>query len=252
MIIDAYSHCGREKFRPIEDVVAMMRAAGISRAVLAQHLGQYDNSYIASCVESDRANLVGVAMIDAGALDALDELTRVVETTAFGGLRMTAQMLAQAPLIASAALEAGLHLVLYCPDGTEPIESVLRGLARGPGRIVVTHLGSPTVDEGRLIRGDEITRLAADDRVMVTLSGSGMACEHPHEPLRPLVRGVVGAFGAERVMWASNYPVVGDEQAVIADLELLTSNAWGLPSSAIDLIAGEVAEATWFSGRARA
>jgi predicted TIM-barrel fold metal-dependent hydrolase len=249
MIIDSYTHCGLDKFRPIEDVRAMMAEVGVSRAVLAQHLGQFDNSYIAACVQAEPSSLIGVAMIDVLDPDAQVSLQEVVASPAFGGIRMTAAMLRQAPCLASAALEAGLHLVLYCPDGTDEIESVLPGLASGPGRIVITHLGSPTVDAGRLTRGTELLQLAADPRIMVTLSGAGMACDPPHEPLRSLVRAIVDGFGAERVMWASNYPVVGDQGAVRADLDLLLSNAWGLPPSAIPLISADVADHTWFASR---
>ena len=46
MIIDSYTHCGISKYLPIEDVSATMDRAGVHRAVLAQHLGEFDNSYI--------------------------------------------------------------------------------------------------------------------------------------------------------------------------------------------------------------
>lgn len=249
MIVDAYTHCGQEKFRPLEEVREMMLAAEISKAVLAQHLGQYDNSYIDSCVRSDPTSLVGVAMIDAPSVGSLEALDEVVASGSFGGLRMTAQMLVEAPSIASMAMEAGLHLVLYCPDGVDAIEEVLPGLASGPGRIVVTHLGSPVVEDGQVTRGEEVLRLASDPRVMVTLSGAGMACAPPHQPLGPLVRQIVERFGPERVMWASNFPVTGDAQEVRADLELLLANVWNVPASSIDLIAGEVAAHTWFGDR---
>jgi len=252
MIIDAYTHCGLEKFRPLPEVREMMAVAGVARAVLAQHLGQYDNTYIDECVRSEPTALTGVAMIDATAASAGRALDEVLACDSFGGLRMTASMLAEAPAIASTALGAGLHLVLYCPDGIDAIRGVLSALASGPGRIVITHLGSPVVADGRLVRGQEILELAADDRLMVTLSGAGMACEPPHLPIRPLVQEIVAAFGPERVMWASNFPVVGDAQAVRHDLNLLLGNAWGLPAESIDLIAGETAERTWFSGRSRA
>ena len=246
MIIDAYTHCGIEKFRPLPEVREMMDAVGINRAVLAQHLGQYDNSYIAGCVKSAPDTFAGVAMIDTSDPGARDALAEVIESGAFRGLRMTADMLVSAPVIASAAIEAGLNVTLFCPDGTEPIESVLPLLAAGPGRIVLTHLGSPAVEQGVLVRGQGVLRLAADERVMITLSGAGMVCDSPHRPLQQLVRDVVSGFGPDRVMWASNFPVVGDPAAVAADLALLTSNIWGLSKESIKMISGVVAQRTWF------
>ncbi len=247
MIIDSYTHCGLEKFQPLPEVQAMMHHVGIAKAVLAQHLGQFDNSYIESCVRSSPETLTGVAMIDATAPTALSALDTVLASRAFRGLRMTAQMLVRAPAIASAAVERNLHLVLYCPDGIEVIADVLPDLAMGPGRIVVTHLGSPQVADGVMTRGPEILELASDPRVLVTLSGAGMAWPAPHEPLQSLVRSVVSEFGADRVLWASNFPVTGDAAAVAADLRLLQDNVWGLDPTAIADIQGDVANRVWFA-----
>lgn len=249
MIIDAYTHCGVDKFQPLPDVQAMMRSVGITKAVLAQHLGQFDNSYIESCVRSSPEALAGVAMIDATAPSAHSALDAVTDSGAFRGLRMTAEMLVSAPGIASAAVERGLHLVLYCPDGTAVITDVLGDIAPGPGRIVITHLGSPQVTDDAMTRGEEILTLAADPRVLVTLSGAGMACPAPHEPLQALVRSVLSEFGADRVMWASNFPVTGDAAAVAADLRLLQDNVWGLDPSVIEDIQGTVANRIWFADR---
>jgi predicted TIM-barrel fold metal-dependent hydrolase len=154
-----------------------------------------------------------------------------------------------APGIASVAMVGGLNVVLYCPDGTAVIADVLGDIAPGPGRIVITHLGSPLVTDDAMTRGEEILALAADPRVFVTLSGAGMACPTPHAPLRSLVRSVVSEFGADRVMWASNFPVTGDAAAVAADLRLLQDNVWGLDPSVIEDIQGTVADRIWFADR---
>ncbi|HUE16056.1 MAG TPA: hypothetical protein VMR25_17935, partial [Planctomycetaceae bacterium] len=59
-IVDAYAHCGLSKYEPIEKVREVMAAAGVSRAVLVQHLGEFDNSYIGPVVQSDPQHLAGV------------------------------------------------------------------------------------------------------------------------------------------------------------------------------------------------
>ncbi len=43
-IIDGYTPCGLSKYEPIEKVRKVMAGAGVQRAVLAQHLGEYDNT----------------------------------------------------------------------------------------------------------------------------------------------------------------------------------------------------------------
>jgi hypothetical protein len=37
-MIDGYAHCGLSKYRPVEDVLDVMRSAGVDRAVLCQPL----------------------------------------------------------------------------------------------------------------------------------------------------------------------------------------------------------------------
>lgn len=77
-----------------------------------------------------------------------------------------------------------------------------------------------------------------------------MACPAPHESLQSLVRSVVSEFGSDRVMWASNFPVTGDADAVAADLALVRDNVWGLDPSDLGDIVGGVANRLWFAGSA--
>lgn len=250
MIIDAYTHCGLEKFRPLPDVAAAMATGGVTRAVLAQHLGQYDNTYIRTCVADDPDRYAGVGMIDPAQPGFLAALTALVDDGILRGVRMTAAMVADHPDHAAAVLTHGRHLVLYCPEGVAGITSTLRdlaGLAEPGTYIVICHLGSPTVTDGQLSRGADIFELADAGQVLVTLSGAGMACPHPHEPLQPHVRAIVERFGPERIMWGSNFPVCGEVADYCADLHLLTADGWGLGAKALPAILGGTAERVWFS-----
>lgn len=246
MIVDTYCHCGVDKYRPVHEVLRMMEHCGVSRAVLTQHLGQFDNSYIEACVESRPEVFAGVVMIDPESPRASAELKRAHELPGVRGVRMTTAMMPTAMRLASGALELGLNLVLYCPDGTAPLEALLPRLAPGPGMIVVSHLGSPIVKDGVVERGSQILRLAEDPRVGVALSGPGMACPPPHSALRQLVQEIVKEFGSERVAWGSNFPVCGGAPEVLADLKLLKGNAWGLDPEAMDDLLGRTANRLWF------
>ena len=52
-IVDAYTHCGLRKYHPIEKIRHVMNLADVARAVLVQHLGEFDNSYIGNMVKND-------------------------------------------------------------------------------------------------------------------------------------------------------------------------------------------------------
>jgi len=83
-IIDGYCHCGLSKYRPIEDVNLVMNRFGVSRAVLVQHLGEYDNSYIGQVITAQPHRFAGVMLVDVnGDLSAL-------ELAGFKGVRLLA------------------------------------------------------------------------------------------------------------------------------------------------------------------
>ena len=76
---------------------------------------------------------------------------------------------------------------------------------------VIDHLGKPVFDQGLAQPWSALmTRAATYPNVHVKLSGFGNIATLGHasaEQLRPFVEHVLGAFGAQRVMAASNWPV---------------------------------------------
>jgi L-fuconolactonase len=116
------------------------------------------------------------------------------------------------------------------------------------GKIVVSHLGNPTVADGALSAGAELFQLEKARGVYVLLSGLSMFCEYPHTALRPFITDVIRRFGAGRVMWGSNFPVCGDAEAYVRDLKLLLSGQWVEGPGQIQEISGSTANEFWFGG----
>jgi L-fuconolactonase len=248
-IIDAYAHCGLSKYEPIEKVREVMAAGGVSRAVLVQHLGEFDNSYIGSVVASAPELFAGVLLVDHRAKNVDDKLQQWVASGQFRGLRLTAEALLTNPDLFSRAGDLGLAIVLYAPQGIRPIRPHLeRALDRAPfTRLVITHLGNPTLIGSTLDEdANAVLELARFGNAYFQLSGMKMFCPHPHEALYPLIDQAVAAFGPQRILWGSNYPVVGSQENYIADLRLLLDGALPVPREAIAQIAGENAKRLWF------
>ncbi len=248
-VIDAYVHCGLSKYEPIERVRATMAAAGVSRAVLVQHLGEFDNSYIGSAVASDPEHLAGVLLVDHRADEAARTLEQWVSTGQFRGLRLTAEALVARAELFSRAADLGLVIVLFTPQGIRPIlPQLLAALDERPStRLVVSHLGNPILAEGRLCEESfDLEVLARFPNVFVQLSGMKMFCPNAYETLYPLIERIVAAFGTRRVVWGSNYPLVGTQEDYLADLRLLLEGRLPVPSAAIPQIAGENARRLWF------
>jgi len=89
---------------------------------------------------------------------------------------------------------------------------VLRALDKTPNlRAVVDHVSKPPIAEGKMEGwAQDIARLARHDKVWCKLSG--MVTEANHQSwrpadLRPFVQHVFDSFGADRVMFGSDWPV---------------------------------------------
>jgi L-fuconolactonase len=249
-IVDAYAHCGLSKYEPIEKVRATLAAAGVARAVLVQHLGEFDNTYIGSVVESDRDHFAGVLLVDHRAANAIETLERWMTSGHFQGIRLTSEAISQSPSLLSTAANLGLVIVLYVPDGIRPIIQPLeKELQLAPfTRLVVTHLGNPKLENGEVAESArDVFRLARFANVYLQLSGMKMFCPFPHEPLYPLIADAFTHFGPGRMLWGSNYPVVGTRADYLADLRLLLDGKLPIPHEAIPKIAGENAQRLWFN-----
>ena len=247
-MIDGYSHCGISKYLPVEDVLGTMRTAGVDRAVLCQHLGEYDNSYLESVVNEHPDTFAAVCLVDPASPDWRAELRKLNAGGAFRGLRILADTLHENLALATEALALDLTLVVWAPDGIAGVLSPIRRLLaeRTDGNIVITHLGAPRVEDDRMVAGWELLELAAEPGVFVTLSGQSMFCEYPYAALDELVARVIREFGASRVMWGSNYPVCGAVDEYTRDLALATSGSWGLGPDEVEQIVDGTARRLWF------
>lgn len=234
MIVDAHVHVFRraaldgrepdalvpaEREAPVEQLLASMDAHGVDRAVLVP-LDARDE-YVAS-VLGERFAAIAVGLHD---------LPARRERFAFSGVRT--QRLDDDAALRWVA-ENGLILWTYlAPD---QLPALLDLPARFPEMpIVLNHLGffphDMQVDaHGRPRfrdplppeRVDAILSLARHENVHVMLSGQYAlsAQEWPYRDLDPLIGRLAGAYGADRMLWASDHPWIDDVPGYGAMLEL--------------------------------
>ncbi len=247
-IIDGYTHCGISKYEPIERVREVMASAGVRRAVLVQHLGEFDNSYIAQIAVDDAEHFAAVCLVDHEAADCGEALRRWAETGGFKGVRLTIDVFSINPDLAAAAIELGLIVVLFAPRGIAgalgPLASFLDRYALA--RLVVTHLGNQDLANLAQVAADDVLRLAEFPNVYFQVSGMGMFFPWPHEPLYPLIERAFERFGVSRLYWGSNFPVVGGQSEYQNDLALVLDHKLPVPPAAVPAIAGLNAKRLWF------
>ena len=88
MIIDSHTHAGTSWFEPVETLIHQMDANGVQKAVLIQHGGMYDNSYLLDCAARHNGRFSVVGMVDEASPTAPDELAGWAER-GVTGVRLT-------------------------------------------------------------------------------------------------------------------------------------------------------------------
>ena len=251
MMIDGYAHCGISKYLPVRDVVAVMQQAGIDRAVLCQHLGEYDNSYLAEVVRMHPGRFAAVCLVDPAGPHPTADLEAWHATGSFRGVRLRAEWLRPSAALWARAVELGMLLVVYAADGTAAAESSVTAFAaeHPTARIIMTHLGNPVVQQGRLAE-TRLLSLAGIPGVYVQLSGLSQFCEFPHEPLSGFIQDVIREYGVDRIYWGSNFPVCGDTAAYCRDLMLVRNGGWGLTPDQVAAVTTQTAAGLWFDAAA--
>lgn len=240
--VDELAPADREA--PVEDLLALMDDAGVDRAVLVP-LGPEDR-YVAECLAAhpDRFAAIGVADADTTGrtpgTDPVRALRERVEKAGLSGLRMNWLGEPGHPVTDSPAwpvladmADRGLILWFYAPPDQLPLlDAALTALPDLP--VVLNHLGfcppvpddaatswELVVDEHRRPRIPtalppptlpSVLAVARHPRVRVHFSGqyAFSRAPYPYADLEPLARALYDAYGADRLMWASDYPWTRD------------------------------------------
>lgn len=247
-ITDAYGHCGLRKFKPLSDVMRVSDRYGVSRSVLVQHMGEFDNSYIAGAVRDRPERFAGVFLVDMDALDARETIAQWAASGHFRGIRMTAESVRTHASLWQHAAELGLHFVVSAPVPAGPAEALGRFARANPGNgIQITHLGlSGKADGPRFASLDPMLALAASPNIHVQVSGMHQIAPVPYAEVIPAIARVYEAFGSDRVLYGSNFPVMGEDAVYGKEIALLKEGKLGIPKEAIPQVMNRNARRLWF------
>jgi len=268
VIVDSHCHVSRDWYEPAEILEAQMRRTGVARAVLTQMLGCYDNEYLFACRDHASCRFTVVVGVQESQPDAIERLDACVKRGAVGlRLRPTARSPGNDPLAIWRAAEAR-DIAVSCPGNSAAFlapefSAVLEEVPRL--RIVLEHLGGtsqPDADpKARELRTRVVQKLARFPNVYLKVPGLGEVA-----PRRPVVgSGASGAlqldgvgelletalrsFGAERMMWGSDFPVVASREGYRNALEWTREILSSAPKSDQELIFGGTALRVFASPR---
>ena len=218
--------------RPSELFKAQDEAGGVRWTVLIQpRYYLWDNSYLAKAATEFPDRFVVAGRVDPLASGASDRLRELMQWPGYRGIRLAPNTDQdrwldgedQDPLwTAAASTGATIGLLI----SWNQLPQAARMACRHPDvTIVIDHLGSPDYSEPSSI--ENLLRLADYPNVYVKLSGypCGTGERYPYRSAHSLIERVYRVFGAERVMWGTDWPVCLSRATYREAFE----SAWNLP-----------------------
>jgi len=228
-IIDAHCHVSNIWYEPVEALLWQMDRNGVERAVLTQLLGQFDNSYQADAVTRFPDRFVHVGTVDPAAPDAVAQVARGA-AHGMAGLRLRADVRSRGEdslAIWRAAAQA--RLVISCAGPTTGFlnqDFVALTGAFPQMTFALEHLAGwtrPDCDRAAATWGGIIS-LAHLRNVVIKIPALGQIVPRPvgaplpaSGPVLAAAQGAIllellSAFGAERLLWGSDFPLVSSRE----------------------------------------
>lgn len=252
MVVDSHAHVSPSWYEPVETLLHHMDRHGVERAVLTQLIGQTDNAYQQACVSRHGSRFVSVVWVDAQAPDVAAAVGRLAGVGA-AGVRLrpgACQPDGSLPAVWRAVQRCGLPVSCVGSAETFAEHGFATLLAAIPDvPVVLEHLGgtsAPVTTDEALARRRAVFELARFENVMVKLPGMGELMPRAATALRdgepfggavhPLVDQALRAFGAHRIMWGSDFPVVSSREGYGNALRLAKASLAGQPAHVLEAI----------------
>lgn len=225
-IVDSHVHVASNWYEPVTALLYQMDANHVDQATLVQQQGQFDNRYILECVVQHPDRLYAVVLVDATRPDAVEQLTSWAEQGAHGlRLRPTDRSPGKDPL-AIWRQAAALGLPISCGGSGEAFADpafaqLIEALPNAT--FIIEHLGSANMPDGEVVSPlrRQVFALARYPNVAMKFHGLGEICPqlHPFPQPFPFDRTYLKlfdlayeAFGAERLLWGSDFPPVSGRE----------------------------------------
>lgn len=220
---------------PLDAMVELMERSGVSRAAhVTPVMYGFDNSYGLEAFARSQGRIVVFGRFDPLARDPENRLRSLVRRQGIRGVRLTFYGEELRKLDDPAALEPfwaaaerlGVWVSVFAPDA---LWDIVRVVERHPRlKLIVDHLGLGVYPGCRDPRRHHaaVAEFAAFEQVLVKVSGVVEVSREafPFADVHELLAEALERFGAGRLMWGSNYPVVLETCDYAASLTYLEAS----------------------------
>lgn len=219
----------------VHELLDLMDGADVTAAILVQALGSHgtDNSYVIDSVPAGDGRLLGIGTVDLAGADPGGQARHAIEVDRLSGLRLFDRgtgVLSSDGTLAVARQAADLHVPLLLFTGVQQIPEALRLVEALPGLMVVLdHCANPDLGSGPPWEGASAV-FALADHPTIFLKVSSMTFDAaPEGSATDLVTALVARFGADRLVWGSDFSHTFD-RPYRSLVDLAHSNTAGLTS----------------------
>ena len=193
-----------------DELLVEMDAHGVDWTVLVQtSWSTWDNGYIADSVERFPSRFIGHGLIDPQDPDNAEQVRYWIEDRGLVGFRFHPMYYPDEKILLTRQNEpmweeiASLDAVIQFHLRGEFADQVAAIADRHPSlKLILDHMGYPQVDADEA-DFQPIVDLAQHDNICLKLSdvAGRSSQDFPYRDVHPFIEKLVGAFGAERMVW---------------------------------------------------
>lgn len=236
-----------------EMLLDLMRANGVAKTVIIQVIHyRYDNSYLAHVLKQYPQYFQGVSRVDPLDAAAPDHLARLVQEQGFRGVRLSPAGNATGDWIHGPLMpplwkrceELKVPMTLLAPITRIPeIETLI---ARFPDlTVVIDHMADCPVDRPKEL--EKLIVLQRYPKVFVKISHTWSLSHEPYPYLdaQELVKRLYHAFGPQRLMWGTDWPIVEPKSTYARSLSVVRDDMKFLNAEDKSWILSRTVERVW-------
>ncbi|MCS6863295.1 MAG: amidohydrolase [Abditibacteriales bacterium] len=254
-----YPFEGREELKQMnasaEFLLRCMDAAGVSGAVIVQPITyRWDHRYVTECLQRWRDRFRGMCLINPCDPNAPQTLERLVTANGYCAVRINPNLYPQgvgldsdlSDRILEKAAELGIAVgFLIYPEHFEAVDTLLTRHPRV--NVIIDHFGHCHTRDGgpeTNVPLQKLLAMARHPRLHVKLSEFPRASSegYPYRDLHSWTHALLRAFGAQRLMWGTDFPFIIEQCGYTRGLTLLSEETPGIASTDMEWLLGKTAE----------
>ncbi len=236
-----------------EELLSLMDAHQIDLAVLVQYVGyRWDNHYVAQVLKGYPERFMGVCRVDPQDPSAPERLNYWTEVHGFHGVRLSPEPDAsgdwfQGPLMRPLFEEAArLQIPVLMLTKPARLPTLIELLEAAPDlTIVLDHMGDCVVDDP--VHRQLLATLAQHPGVFLKTGHvwANSATGYPWRDQHDLIRYVCDLFGADRLMWGSDWSFCLRHATYAQALSYVRDEMDSLSQEELAWILGGTAQRLW-------